>query len=189
MQDLFGGQIFKMENDFFTENFNLLKSELNREMFNYLYSSMAVKIEKEKLLELDFTNPIQNLKKRFEYTFTRYKQTYRVVAIPDMVNKNTIFEFKTLKNSNGLNNTIKIASLQADVTGYLFKKKFIEVIVFQIDHNKTTFYKRLTDEERAEKHLEKTIKNLIKYKNGYPIFKADRNRCKNCKFNFTNKCN
>ncbi len=103
---------------------------------------------------------------------------YIVVGIPDGITDKFVYEFKTTRNRFLLSYIKPVATAQADIYGYFFKRKTKRVQIYITEESVTETWEGAIDIARVEK----TLNNLSKIETGVNPIPPKEWKCKLCEF-------
>jgi len=107
---------------------------------------------------------------------------YVIVAEPDGLTEDIVYEFKTTKNMRTYGEIFKAAEAQADIYGYFFRRKRKKIQTYILSENKL-----LTINENINKgHAEETLASFLKIDKCREFLKPEKWKCKICELR--NKC-
>lgn len=107
---------------------------------------------------------------------------YVVIAEPDGLTNELVYEFKTTKNMRTYSEIFKVAEAQADIYGYFFRRKRKKIQTYVLSENKLLTVSKDVNKDYAEETLTSFLK-LDKYRK-FP--KPEKWKCRICELR--NKC-
>jgi hypothetical protein len=104
---------------------------------------------------------------------------YTVIGVPDGLEPDLVYEFKTTVKSYFLNFTKPVAFAQEDIYGHFFRRSRKRVQIYVAEADRTETYDEPTNIARAEQ----TLARFAQVESGEPARAPAQWKCSSCEFN------